>query len=57
VSKHLRHLREAGVVAKRREGQQVFYRLADPVVEQVYRLVCESLLKTFKEGTGGGAAC
>lgn len=57
VSKHLRQLREARVVAKRREGQQVFYRLTDPVVEQLCQLVCETLLKTFKEETGGEAAC
>lgn len=57
VSKHLRHLREVGAVAKRREGQQVFYRITDPLVEQLCRLVCESLLSRFQEETGGDAKC
>ena len=57
VSKHLRHLREAGVVARRKEGQHVFYRLADPIAEQLCRLVCEALLPTFREEAGGEATC
>jgi DNA-binding transcriptional ArsR family regulator len=57
VSKHLRHLREAKVVSRRRDGQQIFYRIADPLVEQLCRLVCEALLATFREGAGGSDAC
>lgn len=45
------------MVARRREGQQVFYRIADPVVEQLCRMVCESLLEAFNEETGGEANC
>jgi ArsR family transcriptional regulator len=35
VSKHLAHLREAGLVADRREGQRVYYRLTNPAVATV----------------------
>lgn len=50
VSKHLRHLRNAHLVARRKEGLQVFYRLDDPLIEKLCQLVCESLLKEFETG-------
>lgn len=49
VSKHLKQLREAGFVARRKEGLQVFYRVSDPVVEQLCRLVCETILADARE--------
>jgi ArsR family transcriptional regulator len=39
MSQHLAVLRSAGIVASRREGNTVFYRLADPDVLEVYRLL------------------
>jgi ArsR family transcriptional regulator len=45
VSRHLKQLAKGGMLARRKEGLQVFYRLTDPVIEQVCRLVCGSLLK------------
>jgi ArsR family transcriptional regulator len=39
MSQHLAVLRSAGIVASRREGNTVFYRLADPSVLEVYRLL------------------
>jgi ArsR family transcriptional regulator len=39
MSQHLAVLRAAGIVATRREGSTVFYRLADPKVLDVYRLL------------------
>ena len=39
MSQHLAVLRAAGIVASRREGSTVFYRLADPKVLDVYRLL------------------
>ena len=39
MSQHLSVLRAAGIVASRREGNTVFYRLADPNVLEVYRLL------------------
>ena len=39
MSQHLAVLRTAGIVTTRREGNTVFYRLADPQVLEVYRLL------------------
>jgi DNA-binding transcriptional ArsR family regulator len=39
MSQHLAVLRSAGIVSTRREGSTVFYRLADPQVLEVYRLL------------------
>jgi ArsR family transcriptional regulator len=39
MSQHLAVLRSAGIVATRREGSTIFYRLADPQVLEVYRLL------------------
>jgi len=41
VSQQLRVLREAGVVADRKDGQLVYYRLADPQVERLLEGVLE----------------
>jgi ArsR family transcriptional regulator len=49
VSRHLKQLAKAKMVARRKEGLQVFYRLTDPVIEQVCRLVCGSLLKDMTD--------
>lgn len=45
VSRHLKQLSKARMVARRKEGLQVFYRLTDPIIEQLCRLVCDSLFK------------
>ena len=39
MSQHLAVLRSAGLVATRREGSTVYYRLADPKVLEAYRLI------------------
>lgn len=52
VSKHLKVLRETGLVARRKEGLQVFYSLDDPVVRKLCELVCESLLDEFESESG-----
>src|SRR6266581_7766287 len=39
MSQHLAVLRSAGLVATRREGSTVFYRLADPRVLEAYHLL------------------
>jgi DNA-binding transcriptional ArsR family regulator len=48
VSKHLKQLHRAGMVSRRKEGLQVYYKLSDPVVEKLCRLVCESLLEEMR---------
>lgn len=39
MSQHLAVLRSAGLVETRRDGNTVFYRLADPSVLEIYRLL------------------
>ena len=39
MSQHLSVLRGAGIVASRREGSTVFYRLIDPRVVEAYRVL------------------
>ena len=48
VSKHLRRLRDAELVVRRKEGLQVFYKFNDPLIEKLCKLVCESLLEDFE---------
>lgn len=43
VSKHLGLLAEGGLVDRRREGQHVFYRVADPTLAAVCTLICGRL--------------
>lgn len=43
VSKQLKLLHEAGVVSRRKEGTQVLYQIADPMVFELCRLVCDKL--------------
>jgi ArsR family transcriptional regulator len=43
ISKHLRLLADSGLIRRRKEGLQVFYRLDDPLVEQLCALVCSNL--------------
>ena len=39
MSQHLAVLRSAGLVATRRDGNTIFYRLTDPRVIEAYRLI------------------
>jgi ArsR family transcriptional regulator len=43
VSKHLGVLQQAGLVARRKEGLRVFYRIVDPTVFEICEVVCASL--------------
>lgn len=43
VSKHLQHLQRAGLVARRKEGLHVFYRVDDPSVFDLCAVVCSSI--------------
>ncbi len=42
ISKHLQALNEAGLVGRRREGNSIFYSIADPVIFKLCELVCRS---------------
>jgi DNA-binding transcriptional ArsR family regulator len=45
ISNHLACLRWCGFVATRREGQRIYYRIADPNVAQILDLAHDSLAK------------
>ncbi|HEU5117927.1 MAG TPA: metalloregulator ArsR/SmtB family transcription factor [Isosphaeraceae bacterium] len=49
VSKHLKMLAEAGLVSRRKDGLQVFYKLDDPLVERLCSLVCETIVHEAHE--------
>jgi DNA-binding transcriptional ArsR family regulator len=40
VSRHLGLMYRSGVVARRKEANQVFYRIADPAMMEICRTVC-----------------
>jgi DNA-binding transcriptional ArsR family regulator len=44
VSQHLASLTHAGLVEPRRDGNRVFYRIADPTVLRICDAVCDSLV-------------
>ena len=43
VSRHLGLMFRAGVVTKRRDGNQIFYRIADPAMIEICRTVCTQI--------------
>ncbi len=48
VSKHLRVLREAGFVGRRKQGLNSCYGITDPTVFEVCDLVCGSIQKRLR---------
>jgi DNA-binding transcriptional ArsR family regulator len=55
VSKHLKLLHEAGLIARRKDGLQVFYRVSDPLVERLCGLVCATLYEETREEVARGS--
>lgn len=53
VSKHLALLRSAGIVEFRRQGTQVYYRIADPAVFAICGVVCGAMQRTLDEKRDG----
>ena len=49
VSQHLASLTHAGLVAARRDGTRVFYRIADPTVLRICDAVCDGLAARTRE--------
>jgi DNA-binding transcriptional ArsR family regulator len=43
ASQHLARLAEGGLVARRREGRSVIYRIGDERLERLCEIVCESV--------------
>ena len=52
VSRHLQTLIAAHVLARRKEGLQVYYRVSDPSISKLCQLVCGSLEKTLNQQAG-----
>jgi len=42
ISKHLQALCQAGLIRRRREGLNIYYSIADPMVFRLCQLVCRS---------------
>ena len=47
VSRHLQALTRAHLLARRKDGAQVFYSIADPTIYKLCELVCGSLKKSL----------
>jgi ArsR family transcriptional regulator len=47
TSRHLHQLERAGLVARRRVGTTIFYRIADPAIAQLCAIVCASLRQRY----------
>jgi DNA-binding transcriptional ArsR family regulator len=43
ISKQLKLLHDAGLVARRKQGAQVLYKIADPMVFELCGIVCDKL--------------
>jgi ArsR family transcriptional regulator len=47
VSKHLKILQDEGLITRRKEGNAVYYSIADPSVFELCDVVCSSLKAEF----------
>ena len=56
VSRHLTQMALHGLVARESRGNSVYYRVADPTVNQLCDLVCGSVARRFDEVASAGAA-
>ena len=45
VSQHLRVMKEKGVLIERKEGKQVFYRLANSKIIEGYKMIREGIIE------------
>jgi ArsR family transcriptional regulator len=52
ISRHLQTLTHANILARRKEGLQVFYSIADPSIVKLCELVCGSLEKQLSKQAG-----
>jgi DNA-binding transcriptional ArsR family regulator len=47
ASRHLHQLERAGLVARRRAGTTVYYRIADPAIAELCDVVCASVRRRY----------
>jgi DNA-binding transcriptional ArsR family regulator len=45
ISRHLNALFDGGLVDRRRDGNSIYYSIADPVVPKICQLVCSSMME------------
>lgn len=50
VSRHLNHLFKAGIVARRKQGSAVLYRLNDPAVPDLCSMACKRIAARIDDG-------
>lgn len=55
TSQHLGRLLSGGIVARRREGTSVRYRIADGTIEQICAIVCSALADGLPTTEAGAA--
>jgi DNA-binding transcriptional ArsR family regulator len=55
VSRHLQTLTSAGVLARRKDGLQVFYSIADPSIMKLCAIVCGGLQEQLVRQAGAFA--
>lgn len=44
VSKHLKHMLQAGILARRQQGSSALYRVVDSTVFELCNLVCDAMI-------------
>jgi DNA-binding transcriptional ArsR family regulator len=49
VSKHLQLLHQAGMVSRRRDGNSIYYAIADPMIMRLCDLVCRNTVERMRE--------
>jgi DNA-binding transcriptional ArsR family regulator len=49
ISRHLNLMHRSGVLARRKEGNQVYYRAADPAMVEICRSVCSRIAAQLDE--------
>ncbi len=55
TSKHLRLMEREGLVARRRAGTTILYRIDDPSLAQLCELSCAALRDRYRSLAGGGS--
>ncbi|QTD44156.1 ArsR/SmtB family transcription factor [Ottowia testudinis] len=56
VSRHLAQMAQHGLVARESRGNSVYYRVADPTVNELCDLVCGSVARRFDQVVSAHAA-
>jgi ArsR family transcriptional regulator len=56
ISRHLHTLTHANILARRKEGLQVFYSIADPSIVKLCEFVCGSLERQLVKQAGAFSA-